>query len=297
MTAGGSLDLGITIGTKCNFGCRHCLVDRELGSCRISGREVSLQIETINKYHPRSVIFTGGEPTLCIKEVKRILSSVEKPEITRFRMVTNGHFAVTPAAAEKTLKSLKGLSSVQMSYDRFHAEFVPVSHIYNLSAACLKLKLAFSIVSSIESPADILFTTALGLKGVPITLQKILPIGRAKKNKIAYGYKELELEVLKKKCPNLGGLVYNCGSGFTVCCAFLASRCDKRGYVHATPEEHWRSPFYKLLSEFSFGELLRMAGLTVKVLNPADSAPCALCSRVLPILLRTGIGCDGGLRD
>lgn len=285
MIAGGRLDLGITVGTKCNFRCRHCLVDSDLGSSKLTSGEVSLQIRTINKYRPRSVIFTGGEPTLCLKEIREILASVDNPDKTRFRMVTNGHFAVTAAAAEKTLGSLKGLSGVQMSYDKFHAEFIPVSNVHNLAAACSKLRLAFSLVSAVESPADVLFLNPVKLKGVNITLQKILPIGSAKKNALAYGYQTFEREVLKKKCPNLGGLVYNCGAGFTTCCAFLSSRADKKNYVHPTPEEHWDSPFYKFISGFSLGELLHMSGLPETALSPADSTACALCARILPGLL------------
>ncbi|HAH31595.1 MAG TPA: hypothetical protein DCL44_04710 [Elusimicrobia bacterium] len=287
MSGAGNLELGITVGTRCNFQCRHCIVDRNLGRKKISSREVSLQIETINKYHPRSLIFTGGEPTLYIKEITKILSAIDDPNKIRTRIVTNGHFAISPASAEKTLRSFSVLHSVQMSYDKFHAKFAPVTHIYNLFEACAKLNLSFSIVCAIESPLDLVFLNSIKLPGVPITIQKVLSIGNAKKNAIEYRYKRVDGNVFKKTCPNLGKLVYNCGFGFTTCCAFLASASDNRNYVHPTVEIHRRSRFYKLISRFSFGRLLQMSGLPKKNLSPADSDPCVLCSHVIPRILKS----------
>ena len=279
------LDLGITVGTGCNLRCRHCLVDKNLGSLRISKSEIRSLVSAINRYKPRELVFTGGEPVLFAKEINRILSSIDSPDRICITIVTNGYFASTPAAAVKTLKSFKALHNVQMSYDKYHAEFVPEGCVHNLREACRQLNFSFGLVCAIQAPLDLIFLNKLNLVGVPVTTQKILPIGRAKDNALTYSYPAFDAHVLRKKCPNLGRLVYNCGCGFTTCCGFLASRPRNSSYVHRTVTAHLRSRFYKLISSHTFGDLLRLAGLSKDGLSPAHSAPCTLCEHIVPGLL------------
>lgn len=279
------LDLGITVGTVCNIRCRHCLVDDNLGSRRITKLEIGGLVSEINRYKPRELIYTGGEPALFTGEINSIFCAIDRPDRIRTSIITNGYFASTPAAAVKTLKSFKALNSVQMSYDKFHAEFVPEACIHNLLAACRELNLSFGLVCAIETPLDLIFLNKLKLAGVPVTTQKILPIGRAKKNALNYSYPAFDAKVLRKKCPNIGRLVYNCGCGFTTCCGFLASKSKNGLYVHRTIAAHLRSRFYKLISTHTFGELLLMAGLPKDGLSPAHSAACTLCEHIVPGIL------------
>lgn len=279
------LDLGITVGTVCNIRCRHCLVDENLGSRRITKSEIGHLVSAINRYKPRELIFTGGEPVLFTGEINSILSAIDRPDRIHTSIITNGYFASTPAAAVKTLKSFKALNSVQMSYDKFHAEFVPEACINNLLAACRKLNLSFGLVCAIETPLDLIFLNKLKLARVPVTTQKILPIGHAKKNALNYSYPAFDEKVLRKKCPNIGRLVYNCGCGFTTCCGFLASKPGNSMYVHRTIAAHLCSRFHELISRHTFGELLLLAGLSKDSLSPAHSAPCALCEHIIPGIL------------
>jgi hypothetical protein len=202
-------------------------------------------------------------------------------------MITNGHFATTLASARRTLRALSPLSSVQLSYDRFHAEFLPADNVANLNAACEELHIRFSVVASIESPLDMLFWEQRKLlPGVDIHFQKVIPMGRAAKNKLAYRYPDFDPSVLDKKCPDLGKIVYNCGSGFTVCCSFLADRSGIGKYVHPTLQEHLDSPFYELISRRTFGEMLPIAGFNRKKLSASESSPCALCLKLVPRILK-----------
>jgi len=129
MSDGGSLNLGITVGTKCNFRCRHCLVDENLGSKKISRSEIKLLISEINKHTPRTLVFTGGEPTLYVNEINAILSALDATQEIKVRIITNGYFALNSVATVKVLKSFKLLNGVSMSYDRFHSEFIPEAHV------------------------------------------------------------------------------------------------------------------------------------------------------------------------
>ena len=293
MSAEAGLELGISIGTRCTFKCRHCIVGHNKKARKVTGREISLLAATINKYRPRSVVFTGGEPTLYLKEINRIISHVKQADQIEFRLVTNGYFAKTTAASVQKLKTLVSINAVQLSYDEFHAEFLQLDRLHNLRAACKKLNISFSLVVSIRSPLDMLIVNGLGpLPGVNIAFQKVLAMGEAANNDLGYRYDAFDPSVLEKRCPNLGKLVYNCGSGFTVCCAQLAELPDRRDFVHPSVGEHTESRFYRLISKFTFGELLNISKLKTKDLGPADSAPCMLCAKIVPAIL-TGTTREG----
>lgn len=277
--------LGITVGTGCNIRCRHCLVDCNLGSTKISAVEIGLVVTEINKHQPQTLIFTGGEPTLYIQEINKILSGLELEGGKEIKIITNGLFAGSLESAKGMLSSIRGLRGVTMSYDRFHSEFVPAANVNNLYQACRMAGIRFSLMSAIQSPLDLAFLNSLEMSKVRISIQKVLPIGRAEKNNLTYKYPEFEASVLNRKCPNLGGMVYNCGSGFTVCCGFHASVSDKKDCVHRTIAEHLRSKFYKLISEHTFGELMNLAGISSEKLTAKHSDPCTLCALVFQRLI------------
>jgi organic radical activating enzyme len=261
-------------------------VDGNLGCGKISDSEIVRVIAEIRRHQPQTLIFTGGEPTLYIKEIDRILSAIVNEGKKEIKIITNGAFAKSPESAGEVLASIRGLSGVAMSYDRFHSEFIPATNVHNLAKACRMAGLRFTLMSAVQSPLDLAFLNSLKLSEVHISIQKILSIGSAKKNGLRFEYPEFEPAVLGKKCPNLGGMVFNCGSGFTVCCGFFGSMPSKEKFVHGTISEHLRSRFYKLISKHTFGELLNLAGISADKLTPEHSDPCTLCFLAVQGLLK-----------
>lgn len=276
--------LGISVGTACNIRCRHCLVDKNLGAPGISESDIKKLVPEIRKYNPKTIIFTGGEPTLCLEAIDTIVSRTAGRRKRTIKLITNGYFAKSAAEASRVLKAVTGLTSVVMSYDRFHSEFVPRECVTNLHAACKAAGVGFGIMTAVSSPLDAAFVTGLGLKGVKISVQKVLPIGKAEGKSLEYSYPEFDKTVLGRKCPNLGGMIYNSGRGFTVCCGSMASRPGAGYCVHRTVAEHMRSRFYRLLAKHTFGELLKMAGVPETGLRPKHSAPCEVCRLAVPPL-------------
>jgi hypothetical protein len=277
--------LAVTVGTKCNIRCRHCLVDKDLGADAISKDEIQLVVSEINKYSPDTILLTGGEPTLFIEEIQQIISGIDSSLSPKLKLITNAHFAETTAAAVKVLRSIKGLAGVIVSYDKFHAEFVTGQNIINLLDACDALKIGAGIACAIEAPMDLTFLNSIKRPGLAISVQQILPLGHAKEHSLEYRYPFFDPGVLGKKCPNLGGMVYNCGSGFTVCCGPLASSPSKSRYIHGTIAEHFQSEFYSIVSERTFGEMAELSGIKVSQFLPAHSSPCQICSLLVPKIL------------
>ncbi len=288
-------ELGVSIGTGCNFRCRHCILGNVRAPRRILKPEISLVSSEINKYRPHAVVFTGGEPFLYSREMRAVVSGVTAPGRIEWRVVTNGYFANSLQSATGRLKSLPFIGAVQLSYDEFHGEFLQGENIQNLKEACSKIGVDFSVVSVIRSPLDMLFLNGQGaLAGVDVSFQRALPLGKAAAAGLAYNYGVFDTAVLERKCPNNGKVIYNCGEGFTTCCAFLATGRNKKLSVHSTIAEHRASKFYSLISRFCFGELAEMAGVPLEKMTAADSAPCILCMKVVPRILERS--CKGKFR-
>ncbi|KAF0155500.1 MAG: hypothetical protein FD189_1416 [Elusimicrobia bacterium] len=179
------------------------------------------------------------------------------------------------------LASIRGLTYVQMSYDKFHAEFLPKSRLENLFNVCRELGIGFRVVTTLQSPLDLKITAELGaIGGFEVAVQKICDIGEAKKNGLAFRHFVFDKKVLSQVCPNRDQLVYQCGRGFSVCCSNLIYNGFGKYCLHKTPEDHFNSEFYKRMRNAVLGRLFVQHGGDPESLRPEHSSPCALCEHI-----------------
>lgn len=273
--------LGIVVGTVCNFSCGHCLIRKEDRRARLAPEEIQLLRGTVAEYHPKSLLFTGGEPTFCIKEINEIISSHPRPENLKVTLTTNGYFAGTASSAKKVLSSFSRLTHVQLSYDAFHKVFLPLSKAKNLYAACAESKIDFSAILTMASPLDLVLVKQLRSLGrFKIGVQKVANIGEAKRNGIRFAFPCFDKKVLSKYCPSRNSLGYICGRGFSICCAELAFNTSMPGVFHPTLEEHRASPLYRLMRKHNFSELMKILRVPKKSLLPDHSSECVLCDHI-----------------
>lgn len=267
--------LSIVLGYACTFKCRHCAISGPERQ-QLSPAEISLLADSINRHRFKTLILVGGEPTLFVNAINGLLSAVEyKPRVL---ITTNGCFAVTADEAERMLRRIPGLSEVQLSFDKYHGEFLGKENAGNLKSACDRLRLRFSVILTIQSPMDLVQIAELRKLGeFTIAVQKVLPFGAAKENGIAYAYPSFDKEILSKHCPNKDGMVYMCGRGFSVC------DIPRRGYeeqFYRTIEELQMSVFYRAVTSRTFGELARDFGLNDESLSAGHSCPCVICEEL-----------------
>lgn len=273
--------LGVVVGTRCTFDCKHCLLDRRTRNQSLREREKRLLCEVVERYAPASLSFTGGETTLYVDDINRISSAFPKNKKLTLGIVTNGGFASSVEGAKKVLTSIRGLSYVQMSYDKFHAEFAPKARLETLFAACRELGIGFRVVATLQSPLDLKITTELGAIGkFEIAVQKICDIGEAKKNGVAFKHFLFDKKVLAQRCPNRDQLVYQCGRGFSICCSNLIYNDLAKYCLHKTPEDHFNSEFYEVMHKAVLGRLFVQQGGDPSSLRPEHSSPCALCEHI-----------------
>lgn len=265
-------------GYACNFYCDHCIT-RDRGNGSLSGAEIKLLSETIARHKIRSLMFVGGEPTLYKNIVNELLLSAGN--IRKVCITTNGHFAKDPGSAEAELSAFAKLTDVQLSYDRFHAKFLPLSNVSALYAACRKLKKTFAVSLAVQTPLDMLLVKRLREVGdFKIGVQKVLPFGAAKRNNVGYTFPLFDKSILSKKCPNRKTMAYMCGYGFSVCCGAPDMRAGRLEYVHAGLEEHLASKFYRMISGLTFSGMMSRLGVSRDWLAPEHSAPCTICARI-----------------
>lgn len=235
----------------------------------------------IRRYAPLELLFTGGEPTLYIDTINELISAHPCPRTVKISVTTNGHFAGTLCSAKKILQSFSFIDRLQVSYDKFHGKFLPVRKVELLYEACRDMGLQFGVLVAIQSPLDIVSLKELKRIGdFNIILQKILPQGKAQINKVDYKYPEFDGSVLRKKCPNLGRIIYAPGKGFSVCCCSLVLSGLKSRVAHDTIAEHLESGFYKAVSRYTFGEMLGAFGPLTANFSPGLSSECSMCEHV-----------------
>lgn len=270
--------LCILPGYRCNFACAHCTSTGKKIE-KLTDREKTAIIDAVGKYGIKSLHFAGGEPSLYIRDINELLSRLPDLKHTKVRITTNGHFGQTVTSAIKLISSFGKLDFLQLSYDKFHEEFLPFKCVRNIYHACLEKNVGFSVAISVQTPLDLLLMTRLKKIGdFPVGVLKVMPAGAAQKNRLAYRYTSFDRKVLDKKCPNSKVITYMCGEGFTGCCSLLSFGKDSSRYAHATMSEHLNSRFHKLLSKHSFREIIRKAGLGRPVFGPEQSSICSLCA-------------------
>jgi pyruvate-formate lyase-activating enzyme len=182
-SSGGQLAIMIT--RRCNMTCGHCSVE---SSPSIRGEPSDAElVEWVRAAAAAGVTairLTGGEPMLRTATVLRLVRECRRLGIVT-GITSNGFWGRTPAQADRHVRALKraGLSSITLSYDRYHAEFQgpdPVLHITN-AAERRQVPLRVSLVRGTDEPELAQVVKRLeALDGPRIRVYDLQPVGRAR---------------------------------------------------------------------------------------------------------------------
>lgn len=278
--------IAVSLGFNCNFKCAHCANCFEKRE-RLSPSEKKVLTSAIDRYHINVVHFIGGEPTLYIEDINEILCGIKPRRKLKVVVTTNGSFAKNLNTAISVLRSISGLSKIQLSYDKFHSQFLPFSHVKNVFQACKRIGLDFGVLSAIETPVDMFLINKLHeLGNFPILIQKVLPQGSARINAVSYkAYPHFDRRVLRTKCPDRKDLLYICGKGFTICCSSLVFNLKIKEILFKTPGELFSSNLYKLFQRHSFRELAKKFRQNGDAYKPEHSSACNLCENMFKKLI------------
>lgn len=131
----------LNVDSKCNAMCAHCCFS--CGPCtndRLTDDEIDNILEYISESKDiKEVAITGGEPMLQPKTVKKIISRSHKANKV-VTLISNGFWGESFEKADDILSELCeiGLNALTISYDEFHAEYIPVENVKNILCAIKK---------------------------------------------------------------------------------------------------------------------------------------------------------------
>lgn len=285
-------ELEVFLSPKCNYSCRHCAVrikGLRTEELTLSDDDISRITNFVSAYSPKEVRLTGGEPTLNIDIANSLINGVLKAKpSTTIAITTNGWFCDTYKNCGITLNKFIKLDSLQISYDRYHSEFTPVSNLFLLKEFCDSNSIKLNIAACIASPLDLVkFREIERTTGIKSAFQNTLPTNMLNPETDCYCYQHFERKTLKRKCPNINGLFYLPSLGFSQCCSSLLFQGNRRIMeliCNRNIDDYVESCFSRQLDN-NFSVLAKEAGLQMKDFLPKHSEPCELCKLIFNKLL------------
>lgn len=135
------------VTNECNLKCDFCRIDskRYGGNKKIAIAKYLYNL--VGKKKPVSVCISGGEPTLFLEEIIKIIKFLRKNGIEEIFIETNGSYASSYKKALKITEKLviSGLTGIGFSLDSEHLKGVPFSYLVNAIKAAIKKELEVRI--------------------------------------------------------------------------------------------------------------------------------------------------------
>lgn len=189
--------LNFIVTDKCNITCALC--GPGCGPNISGSLNAHDMIAVINKaairFNLKHITFTGGEPTLFIRDICHSAKHAASLGCETIRVVTNGAFGRTEKTADAVLARLKdaGVTELAVSVDDFHLVYVPAEDIKRTVLAAVKLNLPVNLShKSIKgSVTNLLFFK--NLIGLPIYDKSLIPENISRSGIITFSTGETQL--------------------------------------------------------------------------------------------------------
>ncbi|MFX1326860.1 MAG: radical SAM protein [Promethearchaeota archaeon] len=126
--------LTFLISYKCTNECKHCALQGSPNqdNVLIELRDVKRYLEDItSKYLVNEVGFFGGEPLLHFNLLTSLIEEVNKYDIPKIGLPTNGYWGKNDLIAKYYAQKLKeaGLNQIGFSVDAFHQEYISLDTV------------------------------------------------------------------------------------------------------------------------------------------------------------------------
>ncbi len=175
--------LGIVIDQKCNIRCGHCCFSSGPRSSQHLTDEAVFELVRQGLEDPRitTIALSGGEALLRYSTVLTCLRMARAGGKSA-SLVSNGHWGQSRPRALTVLREMKeaGLTSMKISYDDFHARYIPPVRVKNILEANRSVRIPLSLTAAVtrSCTADESMS-ALGdsLLGISVTRFPVQPVG------------------------------------------------------------------------------------------------------------------------
>jgi organic radical activating enzyme len=208
---------------RCPLKCAHCVTasapDNTLPVIDLELSESwALQMESLANHGVQHVTFTGGEPTLALKQITTLASAAKRANL-RTALVTSGSWGANASQAERITSRLgEVIDSWDFGYDGFHAVFLPIQSFINAvtAAAVYGKEIAVRICDSELTDAIIADLKSQLPSSVSLIVQPVYAVGRGTS---LSGERKSSLD-LRQPCLATGPFIREDGS-VGPCCAAL----------------------------------------------------------------------------
>jgi MoaA/NifB/PqqE/SkfB family radical SAM enzyme len=137
---------------KCPAECQHCSYKAgpKRSGC-IKPKDAKRYLEELTKIQPlKSIWVHGGEPFLYFDCLEHLIKEAKKLDITRIGVITNSFWAKNEKITKRKLERLQdvGLTSLTLSFDFFHQEFIPLEYVKNALKSAVNIEFEDIFVDS-----------------------------------------------------------------------------------------------------------------------------------------------------
>lgn len=274
----------VVLGNTCTMSCAHCAPKSHPGDkARISDQDIRNIHDALPQLNFETLMFTGGEPTLFIDELNRIIQLCmdAKGDSFRVSITSNGWYGKNENRTRELLGRITNLNKLQLSFDEFHEQFINAESLKKVVAYCHEKRIDCCVLSCIREPKDIIKLKEYESElGVPVSYQPVAPVEKAVENGVCYKHLTFDVTTWGKKCPNIGTISFFPGFGFTICCSSLINHKNHFSKIsNADLGAYLNSEFHSDISSKTFSEIATKDLDGIKVV-PTDSHECGLCEKV-----------------
>ena len=287
------INLFIYICNYCNMRCRHCINgDTKLETSTANSEDVIVWIEEAGRSSISSLNFVGGEPFFYQDDLKRYCLKAKSEKLPT-SITTNAYWATSKERAIEVLKPMVGLTSLMLSSDVYHLEFVSRANIINAVEACFELGIYVTIVSICANKEDkeLIWKTYEDYKSkVFIFPKKPMPMGAAEQIEIDRFVLSDEIERLPCVCA-VNSFFVEMDGRVHACCASLLSDDDllvvgdfSKDCMSQKIERFKQTPLFLYLYNYGprgLGALLKKSPYYTEFSNKLYTCECDFCVDIL----------------
>lgn len=150
-------NLAFFLTFRCQIACAHCFVRAGPHRTEVMTEPEALewigQAARYDRLRVKAINFTGGEPFLEL-DLLRHLSTFAASQGLITTCVTNAAWAETPARAGEIMRSLPGLSAIEVSADAHHQQRIPFACVEHALKAAAEHDVVTSVSVCTEDEAD-----------------------------------------------------------------------------------------------------------------------------------------------
>jgi pyruvate-formate lyase-activating enzyme len=180
-------NLVFSLTRRCPLKCAHCVTSSAPDAALSVADPVTAdrwadELPELAALGLRTVTFTGGEPTLALRQVERLARAARAAGL-RTALVTSGSWGASDAQTKRLMEALGPfIQSWDFGYDSFHAQHLPMENIVRAvtAAAGQRAEVAIRIC---EDDPDVTHALVEALRqrvpaGVTLIVQPVHAVGR-----------------------------------------------------------------------------------------------------------------------